>query len=64
MSESRLEGIVHVVVAKPLAWTLYVLWVAATWAGRGVVSFGSWARTRWIELRQGKVSSVSQMAGR
>ena len=44
MSEiARLEQIVHVVVAKPIAWTLYGCWQAGKWVCRGAVSFGSWA---------------------
>lgn len=63
MSEiARLEQIVHVVVAKPIAWTLYGCWQAGKWVCRGAVSFGSWARSRWIEFRQKKVVSRSSVA--
>ena len=62
MSEARLEGIVHVVVAKPIAWTLFLLWlamifgwrwsrhglsVAAKHGWRWMVQFGGWVRSRY-----------------
>jgi hypothetical protein len=52
MSVSRLEQIVHVVVAKPIAWTLYGLWQAARWGWRTAVQFAGWVRIRWTEFRQ------------
>ena len=63
MSEvARLEQIVHVVVAKPIAWTLYGCWHAGKWVCRGAVSFGNWARSRWIEFRQKRETHGSQAA--
>ncbi len=59
---ARLEEVVHVVVAKPMAWTLYGLWLTAKfgwrWTRHGLglaakhgwrwtVQFGSWVRNRY-----------------
>ena len=62
MSESRLEEVVHVVVAKPIAWTLYGVWLAVKWVGRGAAKVGRWAWSRWIEFRQKRVARRSSLA--
>jgi hypothetical protein len=62
MTESRLEEIVHVVVAKPIAWTLYRAWQAAKWVGREGVRFGRWARSRWAEFKQKRSARRSSQA--
>ena len=52
MSEiARLERIVHVVIAKPIAWTIYGIWQGLIWAGRSAIGAGKWAQTRWAEYR-------------
>ena len=58
----RLEQVVHVVVAKPIALTLYLIWLAAKygwrWSRHGLsvaakhgwrwmVQFGGWVRNRY-----------------
>ena len=58
----RLEQVVHSVIAKPVAWALYGLWLAATWVGREAMRFGRWARCRWIEYRQKRGTSRSSLA--
>ena len=62
MSVSHLEQVVHVVVAKPIAWTLYGAWQAAKWVGREAVSFGRWAQSRCTEYRHKKLASRSSVA--
>ncbi len=62
MSEARLEGIIHVVVAKPIAWTLYGVWLAAKWAGHGAVKFARWVWCRWAEFRQKRATRRSSLA--
>ena len=49
--QARLEEVVHVVVAKPIAWTLYGLWQAGKWVCRGAIRFGRWAQNSWAEYR-------------
>jgi hypothetical protein len=43
---SRVEEVIHVVVAKPIAWTLLWSWWLLCWIGRGVVQAERWARQR------------------
>ncbi len=62
MSEARLEGIVHVVVAKPIAWTLYLSWLALKWVGRSAAKVGRRAWSRWIEFRQKRAARRSSLA--
>ena len=59
---ARLEKVVHVVTAKPIAWTLYGLWLGGKWAGRNAVKFGRWMRSRWTEVNQ-KKSRSAHVAG-
>lgn len=62
MEESKLENIVHIVIAKPIAWIIYGLWLAVKWSCRGAVRFGRWAWSRWIEYRQKREAKRSSLA--
>jgi hypothetical protein len=62
MTMSRLEEIVHVVIAKPIAWTIYGIWHGMKWVGRGAVSIFTRARHRWTEHRQSSQASGSSAA--
>ena len=61
---ARLEKVVHVVTAKPIAWALYGLWLGGKWLGRRSVGFGRWVRSRWTEVKQKKGTRAAHMAGR
>ena len=52
MTISRLEEIAHIVVAKPVAWTIYGAWQVVKWACQGVVTVSNWAQGQWTELRK------------
>ena len=67
----HLEWLVHVVVAKPIAWTLYGLWLAAKygwrWSRHGLsvaakhgwrwmVQFGGWVRSRYAAHARTRVA--------
>ena len=54
MTVSRLEQIVHVLVAKPIAWTIYGLWRGAILVYGCAFSLGRWARSRWVQSRASK----------
>ena len=60
---ARLEKVVHVVTAKPIAWTLYAAWLGAKWVGRRAVRFGRWVRSRLTEVRQKKGTRAAHVAG-
>jgi hypothetical protein len=48
----RIEGSVHLVVGKPLAWALYALWLTATRAGRAAACSVRWLRGGWARLQR------------
>jgi len=62
MTVSRLEQIVHVLVAKPIAWTIYGIWQSAKWACQGAVRFGAWVRVRYIAIRKNKFANETRTA--
>lgn len=44
---SRVEDVVHVVVAKPVAWMLYALWMMLGIMGSAVARCGEWLSRRY-----------------
>jgi hypothetical protein len=51
MTISRIEEIVHILITKPIAWTIYGVWQGIAWISRGAIGVGRWAQTRWAEYR-------------
>jgi hypothetical protein len=47
MTEERIEKAVNLVVGRPLAWTLYGLWLAAKHGYRAAIRFGHWLHNRF-----------------
>ncbi len=71
----HLEEVVHVVVAKPIAWTLFLIWLAAKfgwrWTRFGVeqavkhgwrwtAQFSNWVRSRYMLHARRKTGRRSQ----
>ena len=50
MSEARLEGIVHVVVAKPIAWTLFGIWLAMKYRLAMEPAWALGRRQAWLAI--------------
>ena len=48
----RIEKAVNLVIGKPLAWTLYGLWLLARHGYRAAIKFGRWVHDLYLELRK------------
>jgi hypothetical protein len=48
----RIEKAVNLVIGKPLAWTLYGLWLAAKHGYRAAIRFGRWVCNRYLAIRK------------
>ena len=46
----RIEKIVNLVIGKPLAWTMYALWLATKHGYRAAIRFGRWVHNRCLAL--------------
>jgi hypothetical protein len=47
----RLEKSLNVLIAKPLAWTIYGFWLAARHGLVAAIRAGRWLQRRWIVAR-------------
>lgn len=47
MTQERLEGALSFLITKPLAWTIYGLWLAVKFGWLGLVWCVIWLRDKW-----------------
>jgi hypothetical protein len=48
----RIEKAVNLVIGKPLAWSLYGLWLATKHGYRTAIKFGRWLHNRYLAIRK------------
>ena len=51
----RIEKAVNLVIGKPLAWSLYGLWLATKHGYRAAIRFGRWVYNRYLAISKSAI---------